>query len=600
MRYTVSFLRPASHVFDLRCHIPDLSAGRHVLSLPVWTPGSYQIQDYARNLFGLEASAHGRPLAVDQVAKNRWQFELGEPATVDIRYHVFAYELNVRASHLDATHAYWNGAQLFLLVDDRPEAPVEVEIEAPPGWKVATGLERVADAPHRFWAPSYDVLIDSPVEVGTHRTVRFEVEGKPHTVAVWGTGNEDLARLTQDIQRIVATQARLMGGLPYAAYTFILHLTDRNRGGLEHLNSTTINVERFQFRPPKQYRKVLKLIAHEFFHLWNVKRIHPEALGPFDYDRENYTHLLWAMEGVTDYYAGLTLLWAGLDTPLRYLEGLGERIQAYEKTPGRFQQSLSQASLEAWTKFYKPSPDSPNRTISYYLKGDLVGTCLDLEIRRRTQGQRGLEDVLHRLWDRYGRHQVGFPESVYQETAEEVVGSSLQDFFDRYVDGVDPLPIDEYLGWAGLVVERGWRPLPDAEEGDAAGPAGSPPVPARAWLGVEWDPEARAPVVRVSLVGGPAAELLYPEDEVVALNRVRVRTRDQLMTRLERDFQPGDTVTVTVFRRDELVEVPVVLGPAPYTKVVVRPRADASAAERALFEAWLKVPWPQTQPAEGK
>jgi predicted metalloprotease with PDZ domain len=596
LHYTVSFLNPGSHLFEVRCRLEELEAGKHEVALPVWTPGSYQIQDYSRNLFGLRATVDGRPLSVEQIAKNRWQFELAELGTVDLTYQVFAYELNVRASHLDATHAYWNGAQLFLMVDDRTDLPAEVEICAPAGWEVATGLTRVGEAPALFRAESYDVLIDSPVEVGTHRTAHFTVEGKPHLLAVWGHGNEDLDRLRDDVARIVKTQAEWMGGLPYERYVFILHLTDQSRGGLEHLNSTTINVERFMFRPDSQYLRVLKLIAHEFFHLWNVKRIHPEALGPFDYHRENYTRLLWAMEGITDYYAGLTLLWAQLMSLDRYLEGLGERLRTYEATPGRFYQSLSAASFEAWTKFYKPSPDSPNRTISYYLKGDLVGMCLYLEIRRRTEGRAGLEDVLQRLWQRYGRHQVGFPESVYQETAEEVVGDSLESFFQHYVDGVDPVPIEEYLEQAGLLVERGYRPLEgEANEGEKEAAS------EQAWLGVELDKERNAVRVRTSFAGGPAADLLYPDDEIVALNQIRVTSADQLKTRLARDFRPGETVLVSLFRRDELLQVPVVLGHAPYTRVRIRPHPSPSSSQKALFEAWLKVPWPASKsPDEGQ
>ncbi|CAB1127855.1 Peptidase M61 [Candidatus Hydrogenisulfobacillus filiaventi] len=592
IRYTVRFLDPGRHVYDLTLTVEHLPAGLHQLSLPVWTPGSYEVRDFARNLFDLSAASPEGPVPLTQVRKNVWSFTLQEAVErLEVRWRVWAFKLGVSASHLDATHAYWNGAQLFLLLDDYKELPVTVHIEAPPGWRVSTGLEPGGQEAFTYTAPNYDVLLDCPVEVGTHPAWSFEVDGKTHTVAVWGHGNEDQTRLVGDIERIVRAHKELFGSLPYEHYTLILHLTDKNLGGLEHLNSTTCGVNRFLFKPRKNYRRVLDLISHEFFHLWNVKRIRPEMLGPFDYNQEVYTHLLWAMEGFTDYYGSLALARSGLWTVKEYLNTLGDRIKAYEKLPGRFVQSLSDASFETWQKFYKPDPDSPNRTISYYLKGELVGLCLDLEIRRRTQGRASLDDVLRRLYERYAAKGIGFPEQVYQETVEEVGESSFADFFRSYIDGTDPLPVDRYLETVGIQVQRGYEPE-EKENGGGEGDqlSGSPP----AWLGIETRLEDQTRLmVRTAYDPGPSADLLYPEDEIVALNGFRIQGATELADRLKRDFAPGDTALVALFRRGELLTVPVVLGAAPPTKVKLSPLPEPSEEQKARFAEWMKTPWPE-------
>ena len=579
--YRVEFLDPGLHVYHVTMTVQSLDPGKHRLRLPVWTPGSYQVADFSGNLFGVIGEFQNQPLNLTQTAKNRWEFETSMRGEVRFRYQVYAYQEGVRQSHLDETHAYWNGAHLFFLLDEFTEVPHLIDIDGPPEWQVATGLDRVVDAPYRFLATNYDVLIDSPVEVGRQRMYHFEVEGKRHTLALWGEGNEDPGRLVEDVQKIVETARDFFGELPYQHYTFIFHLSDHGTGGLEHLNSTTCGMDRFSFRPQKSYRRVLSLIAHEFFHLWNVKRIHPDMLGPFDYDREVHTHLLWAMEGFTDYYAGIILRRSGLFSLQDYLDRLKDRIQAYEKLPGRFVQSLSQSSYETWTKFYKPGPDSPNRQISYYLKGELVGLLLDLEIRQRTHNQKSLDDVLRLLYERYGRKMVGFPESVYQETVEEVGQGSFEEFFQRYIESVDQLPLDAMLGAAGIEVRRRWKSAQDNDGGETS----SEPLP---WLGIDvkWA-EQRYLEVGTSYADGPAANLISAKDRLIALNDYLLEKPEDLTKRLKTNHRPGDVVRIHLFRRGKLQHVSIVLAEAPYDAIEVKPIQDASEEARSMLAAWL-------------
>ncbi len=593
-QYTVSFLEPGSHVYHVRLHMTNVPQGRHTLSLPVWTPGAYEVQDFARHIFDLRIEANHQTIILSHEAKNRWGFEsFGDASSVTLDYKVYAFELGVDTSHLDPSHAYWNGAQLFMWLDTYQKEPYTVRVQAPTGWKVATGLDTDPEHPNQYLARNYDVLIDSPFECGTHQTLMFTVDNKPHSVVLWGHGNENADEFTQDIQRIVEAQRDIFGSLPYDHYTFIVHLSDRGTGGLEHLNSTTCGVSRFAFKPRKSYRRVLGLVSHEFFHLWNVKRIHPDMLGPFNYDQEVYTHLLWAMEGFTDYYAGITLRRSGLFSVKEYLKGLADNLQAYEKEPGRFVQSLAESSFDTWIKLYKPDEDSKNRTISYYLKGDLVGTCLDLEIRHRTQSQFSLDDVLRRLYIRYAAQGIGFPESVYQETVEEVAGSSFQEFFDRYIYGTEPIPIDTVLGYAGLTISRTYKDLDKEDDLDAT-PDGSPlPLP---WLGIDTRVVEKKVEVSISYTTGPAANLLQGQDHVIAVDGYQIQTVDELNERLRRNYRIGDTVTISIFRRGQLMAIPIVLAEAPYNKVDVEPIKDPSQEQQAFFESWMKAPLIITEP----
>lgn len=590
MHFTVSFLEPGLHVYHVTLTMDNLAPGTHTLTLPVWTPGSYEVRDFAGQLFDMHVDQSG-PLEVHHTKKNQWLFETVNNGPVVARYQVYAYQLGVSSSHLDQSHAFFNGAQLFVLLDDQKDIPITVELQSPPGWDTATGLDRSPERPGVYLARNYDVLIDSPVETGPHRSLTFMVDDKLHTVALWGQGNEDPEQLVQDIEKIVRSQSQMFGGMPYDHYTFILQISDRGTGGLEHLNSTVCGIPRFAFRPHKSYIKVLRLISHEFFHLWNVKRIHPEMLGPFDYNREVHTHLLWAMEGFTDYYGHLTLRRSGLQSEKEYLKDLAERIKLYETLPGRFVQSLSESSFDTWIKFYRRTPDSPNRTISYYLKGDLVGTCLDLEIRHRTHNRYSLDTVLQRLYERYGQHGVGFPESVYQETVEEVGASSFEEFFEHYIHGTSPVPFDQFLAYAGLQIEYGYKnPDADTESEDIGDNENgedqrTAPLP---WLGVDTKEEQHRAVVTVSYTSGPARALLNPHDQIVAINGYQISSPSDLNKRLRSSHRSGESVEISLFRRGHLETVSVILGDAPYNQVTIRPMTDATAEQTAIRQDWLK------------
>jgi predicted metalloprotease with PDZ domain len=357
------------------------------------------------------------------------------------------------------------------------------KIAVPQRWQVATGLEPLGggNGIFRFKARDYDELVDGPVECGTHRVLEFAIDDIPHKIALWGRGNEDEARLLADTQAIVTAQRNFFGGLPYKRYTFIHHLAG-GRGGLEHRNSAVFLVDRFGFRPRPSYERFLELVSHEFFHVWNVKRIRPKALGPFDYRRENHTRQLWTMEGVTSYYEKRFVTAAGLYSKERYLERLAEEIGGFQAQPGRALQSLEQSSFDAWIKFYRPDENAANVSVSYYQKGALVAMMLDLEIRAATKRAKCLDDVVRHLAHQATLDDSGFAEpDGYLAAVEAVAGEqsgAFKRFFERYVAGTDELDYARALGHAGLALAL---TRPGAKDGERPG-----------WLGVTTRADGRS------------------------------------------------------------------------------------------------------------
>ncbi len=544
------------------------------------------IREYARHVQNFTASAdNGLPLTWAKLAKATWRVRTGGALRIVASYQVYANELTVRTSHLDASHGYFNGACVFMYVDGRTNEPLRLAVETPAGWRVSTGLNPLygdVQMPeprpehHLFIATDYDDLVDSPVECGTHRLLAFHVAGVLHEMAIWGHGNEDEARLIKDTRRIVEVQRKFFGGLPYSRYTLILHLVDARGGGLEHRSSVTNQVNRWSFRPERSYERYLALTSHELFHAWNGKRLRPQVLGPFDYQRENYTRLLWLVEGATSYYDELLLVRAGLITPARYLELLAAKIVNLQQQPGRLIQSLAQSSFDAWIKLYRPDENSANSSVSYYLKGSLVCMLLDMAIRVQSGGEASLDDLLRQLYFAYPLNGPGLPEvGAVEATAEDVAAvaaGTFSGFFADYVFGTTELDYAAALAVVGL--ELRWL---------RQGP--------RAWLGLNFRRQGERILVSTVRADGPAYRFgVYADDELLAFNGWRV-DEERLQAYLA-ECEPGQTVRLTLFRGDALIEVPVTLVEAPRDRLELIPLAQRSTAQLQAYTAWLGVPQP--------
>jgi predicted metalloprotease with PDZ domain len=591
--YRLSMLEPHSHLFEVEMRIA--SGGETVdLVMPSWTPGSYLLREFPRNVQDFTATDDaGHPLAWSRTDKNGWRVEMEGAGDLRVSYRVYANELTVRTSHLDASHGYVNGASVFMFVRGREAEPVTLDVEAPPGWKTTTALP--AEGKSRFRAADYDQLVDSPLEIGEHLLLEWEQSGRPHRYAVWGSGNLDPDRLIADTRRIIATCERFFGDLPYASYTFILHLLPDGRGGLEHRDSCSLQADRWAFEG-EAYENFVALVAHEFFHVWNGKRIRPEPLGPFDYTRENYTRSLWVVEGLTTYYTELILRRAGLVTPERFLARLAESITRFRALPGRHRQTLADSSFDSWIRFYRPDEHTPNAQISYYQKGALVGMLLDLELRRRTGNERSLDDLMRLLWERYGAVDEGYPEAgagSVEALASELSGSDLSPLFDRWIRGTDELEYERSLTAAGLAFGRD----PGSEPRPAAPPTiRRPPDPVvlEARLGVrvrEQGGRLRIAHVLSDTPGWRAG--LNAADELVALDGLRISSTAELANRVWAE-EEGSEVLMAVFRRDQLLSLPLRVGSRPTPRLQITHIMDPTPEQDAIYSGWLE---PENEPS---
>lgn len=551
-----------------------------VLHMPVWTPGSYLVREYARHVEAFGAESAGKPLRVRKVRKNAWSVEHDGAREVTVRYRLYANDLTVRTNHVDATHAYWNGAATFLTLDAARDAGSTVTVSMPEGWSVATALPKVAGASEpTFAAASFDELCDSPFECGRLVERTFTSFGKEHRIAAWD--NEDARtvdwdRVTDATRTIVETEARLLAGdrepasaLPYDRYVFLWHVSPRGRGGLEHRASATLLAQPDRFGTRTGWLDVLSLVAHELFHLWNVKRIRPEGLFPYRYEQENHTRLLWWFEGGTSYYDWRVLRLAKLATPAEYLHHLAEEIARLEETPGARLHALEDSSYDAWIKAYRPDENSLNTSVSYYLKGEIVCALLDLEIRHRSHGRASLDDVLRHLWREYGAKERPVPEAAMAEIFAEVAGVSLEDRFATWIRGTDRIAYDEALAHAGLAFERVSRD--------------STP---RSHLGVRTSTDHGQCMVDVVVRGSAAHRAgIDPHDEIVAIGERRVI--DGRVDLALAAHRPGANVRVLVTRDGRLRTLEAVLDAAPPNEARIVARADATAEQKALYAAWL-------------
>ena len=604
--YAVSMPRPHTHLFEVEARLRYSGAAPAAVDfvMPVWTPGSYLVREFERHVQDFAAEdGSGRQLQWAKENKNTWRVSASGAREVRVRYAVYANELTVRTSELNDRHAFWNNANLLMYPDGLLGAAATLRVQPFGGWKIATGLPAAGGARDTFRAENFDVLYDSPFLLGDFRVLSFEVRGVPHRVVVDGAGDYDAERLRRDAQKVVEAEVSMMGDPPYRDYTFLLMLGERGGGGLEHLNSTALTWRRFGFSSEDDWRSLYTLFAHEFFHLWNVKRIRPDALGPFDYTQENYTRLLWVAEGITSYYENLFVRRAGLMTDRQYLDQIARDIQQMRQTPGRLRMSAEESSFDAWIEQYRPDENTVNTAVSYYDKGALLGLLLDLEIRRRTDGARSLDDVMRALYEDYFKRGRNYTPDDFRREAERAAGGSLEEFFRRYVRGREELDYDAALAWAGLRLDT-----TSNREGR--------PAAQEAYLGATFAADGEqvvgrtvapgALVVRTVPAGTPAYEQgLSAGDEVIAVDGFRVtrdflsttsagrRTTTDFLTARVADKRPGDQLTLTVFRGDELRTFQIKLGARAAVGYRIVPAVGVTEEQKRNYQSWLGAPFPK-------
>ncbi|HEX2832219.1 MAG TPA: PDZ domain-containing protein [Thermoanaerobaculia bacterium] len=558
VHYLLSWGAPTERLFDITIRFLAPTDTPRLL-LPAWRPGRYLIQDYAANV--REWAAGGRRIWKD--GKSSWRVDARAGDEVVVRYRYYAGVLDAGSSFLDETEAYFNGSNLFMLVDGLRSEECFLTIAAPAEWRIETQLPKEDEG--WFRARDYDHLIDSPTIAAPVMTRHSFLESGARIHLVFRDDEGiDTEQYVEPVRAIVKSQAELFGGLPFDDYRFLYHVRDRWHG-VEHESSCSIIVPRSAMLGAKAgepgYDHTLSITAHELFHAWNVKRIVPAKFLPYDYWNETPTRLLWAMEGLTSYYGELTLVRSGLWTVARYLEHLQKEIELLESMPARGHLSLAQASFDGWLADPAHMHDQPNAWYSFYNKGEVVSALLDLTILRATAGAKSLDDVVRLLWERYGKSGSGLEEDAMERAVAEV--ADVGDFFARYVDGADPLPYAELFGTAGVAFA--------ATPSDAIS------------FGARFRTSEGQLVIESVIRGAAAMEAgVLPHDEIVAIGGLRT-TNENAVTNALRGLAEGEAIEVLVARAG--VVKPLTLRGRRDGRVKIRLTAEGKNEVR---RSWLK------------
>ncbi|MBB6610064.1 M61 family metallopeptidase [Pontibacter sp. Tf4] len=561
---------PHTHYFEVSATLEGARKKYIDFTMPVWAPGSYLVREFAKNVEGFNATdGAGKALRSEKIDKNTWRVYSNRASEVTVNYKVYAYELSVRTSYLDATHGYVNGTSMFMYPEGyEKQAGTLTVVPHKSFGKVATGLKQVSKFTYTF--PNYDVLADSPLEIGNHEVYTFEVNGVPHEVAMYGDGNYEPERLMKDMKRVVEESVAIMGELPIDRYVFIVHNLQRGGGGLEHLNSTTLQTSRFNYGTESGYTGFLSLVAHEYFHLWNVKRLRPAPLGPFNYNEENYTRLLWVSEGITSYYDDLIVRRAGLMPEQRYLDVVAGSISNVENTPGNKVQSVSESSFDAWIKYYRQNENSNNAEVSYYTKGGVLGQLLNMEIMKSTNGAKSLDDVMRSMYNRYYKQlDRGFTEKEFQAAIEQAAGHSMDAFFRDYVHGTSTPDYNKYFNAAGLR-------LVNLNEQNVSG----------SWGATTSFNDGRLTITGVTRGSSAYEAGLNVKDEVIAINGYRVGND---IDRYVGGVQPGDELEVLISRDGILQIVPVKVLKDTRVRYKFEKIEKPTSAQLEIYNKWLGI-----------
>ena len=592
-QYRIVASNPGAHIFTVSVTVDSPAREGQTFAMPAWIPGSYMIRDLAQHVISINAESDGQDIPLTKTDKSTWIADVcTKPLTVTLE--VYAFDRNVRGAHLDATHGFFDGACVFPAVVGQEDVPCSVEIAPPAGnvageWRLATSMRSEEAGAYEFGlfhADNFAELIDHPVEMGEFLVGEFEAGGIPHAIVVNGHSRFDMARLCHDLAKLCETQLQFLGKpQDLDRYLFLLDVQSDAYGGLEHRWSSSLTCSRKDL--PKRgetklsdgYRKLLGLCSHEYFHLWNVKRMKPAVFSPYDLSKEIYTRQLWVFEGITSYYDDLLLQRAGLISTQSYLELLGKAITRHLRNRGNEHQSVEESSFEAWTKFYKQHANSGNLIVSYYTKGSLVALLLDLTLRKETNGRTSLDDVMQECWRQFGSNGDGMPEGAIESVARTVSGLELEDFFERYARGTADLPMKALLGSFGI--EFNVRQPSDAR--DSGGKRAPRDVHPPAWLGSRINSRGKFGIVRADSPAEKAG--IAPGDEAVAIDGLKLSARNQ-DARL-RDYRGGDSVVITVFRDDSLLHLRTRLRNAPADTCFLEVDDDPDAAAAGLRDGWI-------------
>lgn len=570
VHYSLRISNATQHTAEVTARFPASSKADPVVQLPNWRTGRYKIMPLANGLRAVSAKTQdGTIVPVRKTDKATWQLDLAPGVPYEISYQLYANELGLRTRHIDDSHAYLNGGAVFVYSAEFRANPIEVKLDVPAGWQSRSGMP-YGNCGHCFKADDYDVLTDSPIETGIHSFYQTQVDGRPIELLIWGEGNHDGEAMLKDFAAMAKTTNALFGSVPYQRYLFIVHATDAVSGATEHLNSTVIQINRWNFAPRSEYLKFARTAAHEFFHTWNVKAYRPAELVPYDYQKENYSNLLWISEGHTSYFENLIALQAGVQDEKQYFGDVSSTLNGYLRTPGRFMQSANESSFDEWIQ---PDGDRHlNASVSIYPKGEMLGLTMDLILRKESKGRQGLIDLHRTLWQNHRVDQGGFTEADVLAALQKISGRSWQDFWKRYVAGTEELPVLSLLNDVGV----NWVADKKPEDGKSF-----------YWTGLTLASGTDAEFAVVSRVeeNSPAWKAGITAGDIIAsVNGFKVSAKSA-EARLQ-SF--GDReLNLNIFRREKLQSAKFTADQKPGAAMKLEADSKATPAQLALRKAWL-------------
>jgi predicted metalloprotease with PDZ domain len=564
--YVIRIPQPQTHYIEVDMQINGITADSFDVKMPVWTPGSYMVREFSRHVEGFEVMTNGNKTEWQKVKKNCWR--IYKAANVKISYRVYAYELTVRTCFVDAAQAYINGAGLYMYIDEFRNQSCQVIFEPIKDWKkISTSLSRINDNPWIRQAGDYDELIDCPVVMGNHEVISFDYKGIPHHVAMIGKAAYSESKIKKDFYRIIDECTKVFGQNPLREYIFFIHNLPSGGGGLEHASSTSLMVSLGAYEDPSLYKGFMSLVAHEYFHLWLVKRLKPAELQSFNYDEEVYTRLLWFFEGFTSFYDDLFVRRTGFYSEAEYLDIVNGNIQSIENTPGAQVQTLSESSFDAWIKYYRSNENSRNSTVSYYTKGAVLASVFNLMILQYSQGNKSLDDMMKYLYEEnYVKKNQGITEQDLKLAMEKFSGLNMNDFFEKYIHGVERLPYETVFEYAGLKLERtDGKREPFGYAGVTFAQAG------KSWY-----------ITYVERNSAAWNDGINVNDEILAIDGQPVNKPEELIALKK----PGEKVVFKLKRRGIEMEIPVTLGEPTRVEFAYIPVQKPTDLQKKIFEKW--------------
>ncbi len=557
------------HLADVNITFPAIGTKALTVKLPVWRSGRYEILNLSKHINQFSAQdKSGNNLIWNKIDKNTWKIFLKHPGDVKVSYQVYANTLKHRVAHIDQTHAYLDASGVFMFAPGLRDHSLIVSLEVPEPWQSISGMEKIA--PHTFIAENYDQLVDSPIESGIHEITEFNVDDITYEIVIWGQGNHDINDIEKQITLMHHEVKKIWQTFPYQRYVFMYHAGDGLRGATEHVNSTIIQQERFNFQPRKSYLKVLATTAHELIHTWNVKAYRPAGIAPYNYSEENYTDLYWMAEGITSYYDDLLLMRAGIYSQQEYLAKLSEDLYKHLAKPGRHVESLAATSFDTWLK--DDAQQTHNSSVSIYLEGSMTAWFLDHEIRRLTDNKFGMDELQLRLYQQHNNIDLGYRKHDVLNLLKAITGSDMTEFWSQYVEGTTPIDFDTMLNFYGLHKTR-----KDADKKDEE--------TTHSWIGTAFNMNGESIVIKTVDSNSPAWQAgLNAGDQLLAIDGIKVSNKD-IAKRIQQ-LNTNEPHTIHYFSAGRLLETQLTAVVEPNPEFKIEPVKKPTKKQKARYKAW--------------